>query len=346
MKCQIVTNRGRPLIGLAAVVLAISLLILNHYDHRLQNRNAARPDGVEANGFLLVKNGGLVNCEGRPVQLRGLSSHGLIWFPQYVNIRAMADLRSRGANLFRAAMYADSLHEGYNDNEISKRLNFSLMCLAIENALAADMYIIVDWHLLQDKNPLVTVEAARVFFNEISSRYPDQPGLIYEICNEPSGETTWADIQAYARQIIPVIRANAPRAVILVGTPNHSADLSKVREAPLDYENLMYAYHVYFDAAPGDDYQAKIDPMLDAGLGVFISEWGIGRLENSLEGAAEVHGFLDYCRRRRISWANWSLSNKDESYSAVKPDCQKLSGWTDDDLTLSGRIVFHALQDR
>lgn len=330
----------RPLVILL-VILAALLLALNRC-------GVPRPDsgGLAANGQLQVQGGRLVNQTGQPIQLRGLSSHGLIWFPQYANSRALADLRARGANLFRAAMYADSVHEGFNENETTRRLNRSLMYLAIENALAADMYVIVDWHLLLDRNPLFTVEAAKEFFDDISSRYAGQPGLIYEICNEPNGETTWADIREYARQVIPVIRRNSPQAVVLVGTPHYSVDLLSVRESPLSYDNIMYAYHLYFDDAPADDYQTKINAMREAGLGVFVSEWGIGRPRANSEAAAVIGDFLEYCRRHQISWANWSLSNVDESYSALKSECRKLSGWAEDDLTFSGRIVFNALRDQ
>ena len=111
----------------------------------------------------------------------------MAWFPHYANIRALWHLKWRGANLFRAAMYADSDHHGYNENEVFKNFNLSMMYMDIENALAADMYVIGDWHLLCDQSPPAQVNAAVEFFSEISSRYASEPGLIYEIATNPAG---------------------------------------------------------------------------------------------------------------------------------------------------------------
>lgn len=301
--------------------------------------------GVNANGFLKVQEGRLVNQAGWPLQLKGMSSHGLIWYPQYINFKAMLDLKARGANLFRAAMYADSQHEGYNENDITRRTNKALLYLAVENALAADLYAIVDWHVLKDENPLLTVDSAIEFFDEVSRRYAEEPGVIYEICNEPNGAVTWRDVHQYARQVIPVIRRNAPRSVIVVGTPSFSADVLSVLEAPLDFPGIMYSYHQY--TGTGQTYYREIlETMRREGLGIFVTEWGIDLDEKTgLPALEEAREFLAYLKEQKISWANWSLSNKDEPYSAIKPEVWKLSNWQDEDLTPSGRLVFEALAE-
>ena len=68
------------------------------------------------------------------------------------------------------------------------------------------MYVIVDWHILSDNNPQINKEESKRFFNEISSKLSGYNNVIYEICNEPNGGTTWADIKSYALEIIPIIR--------------------------------------------------------------------------------------------------------------------------------------------
>lgn len=299
-------------------------------------------NGVGVNGRLGVAGTQLVNQFGKSVQLRGMSSHGLVWYPQYVNARALFDLKSRGANLFRAAMYSDSGSGGYNENPEAKRLNTMYLYLAVENALAADMYAIVDWHLLMDENPMKTVDSAVEFFDAISRRYADEPGVLYEICNEPNGETTWDDIHEYAQRVIPAIRKNAPKAVILVGTPHYSADLPAVKAKPLDFDNIMYTYHMYTGYSQGQ-YKELIPAALRDGFPVFVSEWGIsddeatGRLD-----AEEGREFIDFMKKNSISWAYWSLCNSDEPFSVLKPETIALSGWTENDLSPAGRIVFAA----
>lgn len=302
-------------------------------------------DGHVNNGWLQVKNGQLHNAAGEPFQLRGMSSHGLAWFPEYTGINAIATTKSYGANLFRIAMYVDDDKGNYTIDLYDKESNTAAMVTAIDNALRLDMYVIADWHILKDGNPLSRVECAVEFFDMLSAKYADEPGVVYEICNEPNGETTWEDICAYADQVIPVIRANAPNALVLVGTPDFSSNLMAAISTPLPYDNIMYSYH-YYTNTPDKSYSAVLEYARDAQTPVFVSEWGIGDgvpspTEQETQRAAE---FLAYLQTHSISWANWSLCNKDESYSAILPGVDSLGGWTEADLTESGKLVFKALR--
>jgi len=300
-------------------------------------------NGVGRHGALRVEGTRLVNHSGEAVQLRGMSSHGLQWYPEYANYRALVTTKEYGANLFRAAMYADGSLNGYCQDKESAAYNKRMLYSAVENALAADMYVIADWHLLEDENPLALINEAIPFFDELSRFYADEPGVIYEICNEPNGSATWADIKAYADMVIPVIRKNAPDAVILVGTPEHSSALQDAMNAPLSYHNIMYSYH-YYTGLAGDSFYATLDTAKARGLPVFISEWGI--CANPSTGQmdyANAKAFIEYIKKNQLSWTNWSLSNKAEDYSAIRPEVTKISGWTEADLTEGGKLIFAAL---
>lgn len=302
--------------------------------------------GLKKNGALQVFGTQLVNEHGEAIQLRGMSTHGLHWYPEYICSTSINETKKRGANMFRLAMYADSEHGGYSENAESAEQNKRILYQGIENALAADMYVIVDWHLLADENPLKIVHNAIPFFEEVAERYPDHPAIIYEICNEPNGDTTWADIRAYAEQVIPAIRARSPNAVILVGTPNHSNDVLAVLPEPLDFPNILYSYHMYTGHSKGD-FRPKLDAMAAAGLPVFVTEWGLST--NQETGELEVDeavAFIKYMREHNISWANWSLANKDEEHSAIRAEVKRLTEWTDDDLTVSGKLIFDALKGK
>jgi Endoglucanase len=303
---------------------------------------AAGENGVSVHGALKVVGTKLVNTHGVPVQLRGMSSHGLHWYPEYTNITALLDLKKLGANVFRAAMYADSNKGGYNDGEANMGLNKRLLRLAVENTIAADMYAIIDWHILEDKNPMNTVDSAEAFFEEMSSLYAGHEGIIYEICNEPNGETTWADIALYAERIIPVIRKNDPGAVILVGTPHYSSRILDVLEAPLAYDNLMYSFHYYTGFTDYIPMEA-LDKAKEAGLPIFVSEWGMNEKENTETDIEKAENFIKYMQKNQLSWVNWSLCNKEEGFSAIKHEVLKINGWSGEDLTVSGQIIFRAL---
>lgn len=305
-------------------------------------------NGVMAHGALRVDGSALVDENDEVVSLRGVSSHGIEWFPRYLNGSAMQTLKEWGANVQRIAMYTDT-QTGYI-REPEENLNYLYM--GIESALSADMYVIVDWHILEDGDPNQYANEAVKFFREISKHYGNNPALIYEICNEPNGDTSWEDIRRYASRVIPEIRKNAPDAVILVGTPKFCTDLSGPMESPLAYNNIMYSMHRYIDVSeeePCDNY--LINKVVSSGLPVFVSEWGTGiyDTQSGQKKSAEhnyqenAQPFLDYMQEHNISWVAWALSNKDESHGILKADCEKLSGWTEEDLTSFGKLVFSEL---
>lgn len=295
--------------------------------------------GVSENGKLSVKDGQLVNEDGKIMRLKGMSSHGLMWYPEYTNYRSLKTIRDYGANVFRIAMYTEQ-NKGYIYNsEESKKILLN----TIENVLGADMYAIVDWHTLKDNNPNVNIEKAKEFFDEVSRRYKDEPGVIYEIFNEPSGDTSWQDIKDYANTIIPIIRKNSPNSIILVGTPNYCVDLKSPTNDPLEYDNIMYTYHLYTGSCEGG-YKYLIEEAIKNNIAVFVSEWGLSpeKGSNNID-FNKATEFLDYLKNNNISWVNWSLSNKDEPYSAINPNVEKLSGWDLNDLTESGKFIFDSL---
>lgn len=141
-------------------------------------------------------------------------------------------------------------------------------------AVRKDMYVLADWHILNDSDPNENADEAAAFFERISSEYKDCPNLIFEICNEPNGSTDWGDVLSYCDRVIPVIRANLPDAVILVGTSEYDRNLGDCLMRPLPYDNVMYVLHFY-TATHHEGLFAELNAAVDAGLPVFISECGI-----------------------------------------------------------------------
>ena len=142
----------------------------------------ARPS---VNGRLHVEGTQLVDQFGRPVQLRGVSTHGLSWYPEYISENLFRRIAAEwNCNMIRIAMYSvDYCNEKLHED------NLDLMRKGIEAAIAADVYVLVDWHILEDYNPNMNKEAAKGFFAMIAEDYAQYPNLIFEICNEPNGTT-------------------------------------------------------------------------------------------------------------------------------------------------------------
>jgi endoglucanase len=131
------------------------------------------------------------------------------------------------------------------------------------------MYVIIDWHILNDQNPNKYKSQAKKFFDEISKKYAGYDNVLYEICNEPNGGTSWSDITKYAKEIIPVIRANSPNSIIIVGTPTWSQDVDVAADNPLPYDNVMYTLHFY-SATHKDSYRDKLKKAIDKGLPLWL----------------------------------------------------------------------------
>lgn len=290
----------------------------------------------ENHGKLSVKGTDIVDKNGTMYQLKGVSTHGIAWFPDYVNKECFKTFRDDwGANLIRLAMYT---HEngGYcsgGDKEYLK----GLVDDGVNYATELGMYVIVDWHILHDLNPQVNKEEAKKFFQEMSAKYKDYDNVIYEICNEPNGGTTWADVKSYAEEVIPIIRENAPDAIIIVGTPNWSQDVDIASQDPITgYDNIMYAAHFYA-ATHTDNIRSKVQTALDNGLPVFISEFSI--CDASGNGAidyGQADKWFELIDSNNLSYAGWNISNKDETSSLIKPNCSKTSWWSEDELSETG----------
>ena len=298
-----------------------------------------RPDrGVPP---LQVSGGVLVDAKERPVTLRGMSTHGLGWYPRYLNAGAMKTLKQYGANVIRLAMYTET-SSGY----LEEPRNLDFVYIGIENAIAENLYVIVDWHILSDGNPLTHMEEAIAFFSEISERYGQTPNILYEICNEPNGDTTWEDITAYAAMVIPAIRKNAPEAVVLVGTPNYSSRLRDAMASPLPFSNLLYSCHKYIDVSPEaeDSQEYWLQKAVETGFPVFVTEWGINGSEGEDMDLANARQFVKFLNENQISWCGWALSNAEEIHGTISPDSDKLSGWGWEDLTPGGRLMFSSFR--
>lgn len=293
-------------------------------------------------GKLRVEGAQLVSEQGQPVQLRGVSTHGLAWFPQYVNQQLFDELRqSWGANVVRLALYtAES--GGYCTGGDQDSLR-QLVLDGVDSATQADLYAIVDWHVLNDQDPNAHLDEAKRFFDVMAAECASNDNVIYEICNEPNGATTWAQVKAYAEQVIPVIRAHDPDAVIVVGTPTWSQDVDLAAADPLDGDNIMYALHFYA-ATHQQPLRDKLEQAVAGGLPVFVTEFGICDASgNGTIDYESADAWVTLMDRLGISYVCWNLSNKDEASALFKPDCAKESGFTEADLSAEGQWLMGVL---
>lgn len=295
-------------------------------------------------GALHVDGTRLCGSDGNPVQLKGISTHGLAWFPGYVNEECFGELRREWkANVVRLAMYtAES--GGYctdGDKEALKKLVRD----GVAYAKSQDLYVIIDWHILSDGDPNLYLSEAKEFFAEMSGEYAAADHVLYEICNEPNGKTGWSEIKSYAEEVIGVIRSHDEDGVILVGTPNWSQFVDEAAADPITgYDNLMYTLHFYA-ATHQEDLRSRMAAALDGGLPVFVSEYGICDASGSGAIDEEQAGkWMELLNEQKVSCVAWNLSNKEETSALLSPSCGKTNGFEEGDLSDSGKWLYHMLR--
>lgn len=298
-------------------------------------------------GRLHVKGTKLVDKKGHEVQLRGVSTHGLSWYPQYVNDKCFAQLHDKwGANVVRLAMYTEE-YNGYCSGDAKNRSDLKkLIKKGVRLAKKHKMYVIVDWHILSDGNPNSHKKEAKAFFREMSREFKGYNNVIYEICNEPNNGTSWKEIKSYAKSVISTIRKNDKKAVIVVGTPTWSQDVDQAAADPIKGDNIMYALHFYA-ATHKADLRNKMTAAINKGLPVFVTEYGI--CDASGNGAIdkkEADRWVQTMDEYGVSYIAWNLSNKQESSSIIKSSCSKVSGFKKSELSDEGKWLYHLLRKK
>ena len=182
----------------------------------------------------------MVNECGKPVQLRGMSTHGPQWFGNCICSESLDVLvNDWGISLFRLAMYVEE--GGYVKNPSQWR---SWIDQYVDECEKRGIYCLIDWHVLNPGNPNSNLSAAKEFWDYMSKKHGSKKHVLYEICNEPNG-VDWSVVKNYAEAVIPVIRANDKETIIIVGTPTWSQDVDKASQNKLSGDNIMYTLHFY-----------------------------------------------------------------------------------------------------
>ncbi|MDR0763552.1 MAG: glycoside hydrolase family 5 protein [Bacteroidales bacterium] len=297
-----------------------------------QKNGDAEKSFVEKHGQLQVQGTQLVDKNGTPIALKGVSFGWHNWWSKYYTYPTVTWLHnSWKVNLVRAAIGVEPEGAYLTDPALA------MQCLqtVVESAIKHGMYVIVDWHA-----HYIHLDTAKIFFAEVAQKYGDKPNIIYEIFNEPWGtDYTWEQVKAYSEEVIATIRAIDPDNIILVGSPNWDQDVHLAADSPItDAGNIMYTMHFY--AATHKQYlRERTDYAISKGLPIFISE--CASMEASGDGqidTAEWNIYVDWMTQKQLSFVMWSISSKSETCSMLRSDDMPsaqpvpITSWKDSDL--------------
>jgi len=148
--------------------------------------------------------------------------------------------------------------------------------------------------------------------------------------------------------VIPVIRANSPQSLVVVGTPSYSSRVDDVIGSHLDpavYGNVAYALHFYASHTTHQGYMTLLGKAYCAGLPIFITEWGLSVADGGSDNDPSkfnwtwIKQWVNLMETLKLSWANWSISDKPESSAALNSGTPDNQIGNDSYLTVSGKYV-------
>ena len=291
---------------------------------------------VDRFGQLSVDGNRIIDKNGKPVRLSGVSFFWSQWIGKYYTTETVKWLKDDWRSMVvRAALAVE--HDGYLDNPDREKAK---IITVVDAAIDEGLYVIIDWHDHQAENHL---EAAKSFFGEMAQKYSQYPNVIYETYNEPLN-VSWSEvIKPYHEAIIDTIRAHDPDNIIICGSRNWSQRVDEPANDPIDDPNVAYTLHFY--ASTHKKWLRDLaDDAMDKGIAIFASEYGT--TEASGDGyidVEETNAWWDWMDENFISYCNWSIADKQEASSALKPGANTRGGWAEENITESGHLVRNKL---
>jgi endoglucanase len=206
--------------------------------------------------LITVKGNKFVDPQGSFIIFRGLAiadpdkveSEGHWGKDLFVKVKEM------GANVVRIPVHPVAWR-GRTPAEYIKLLD-----QAVDWCTDLGMYVDLDWHsignlttgLFQDPIYETSLQETYNFWRTMARHYAGHNTVaLYELFNEPTtfngqlGRVVWAEWKKIQEDLIGIIRANNPQAIVLAAGFDWAYDLTPVREAPVIAENIAYVTHPY-----------------------------------------------------------------------------------------------------
>tara|TARA_R110001583_G_scaffold74189_2_gene205645 strand:+ start:1415 stop:2482 length:1068 start_codon:yes stop_codon:yes gene_type:complete len=287
---------------------------------------------VEEYGQLSVSGNKILDKNGNPIQLRGMSFFWSQWIGKYYTPETVKWLKDDWeCTVVRAAMAVD--YEGYLANpEVEK----AKVIAVVDAAIAEGIYVIIDWH---DHEAEKHLEASKTFFAEMAEKYGDYPNIIYETYNEPLDVSWKTVLKPYHEAVIAEIRKFDADNIVVCGTRNWSQNVNDVIGNKINDENVAYTLH-YYAATHKQPLRDIAALALNNNIALFVTEYGTTQAsgDDSID-AEEAKIWWDFLDAHKISHCNWSIADKEELAAALIPGASATGGWAASDLTTSGNMV-------
>lgn len=286
---------------------------------------SAQGTPVSVHGQLKVQGNKIVNKNGHPVTLHGMSMYA--WANQGLQYYTPAAIK-RLVQEWKCTVIRIPILPG----KVSAQTN--QLKTAVDACIANGVYVIIDWHSMEGAQS----SAASAFFRTMATDYGNTPNVMYETWNEPVQEN-WSTIKSYHTQVIQAIRAVDPDNIIICGNPQWDQRPDLAAADPITTStNIAYSVHFYA-ATHKQSFRIYAKAALDKGIALFSTEYGTSEATGSgTFDAAETKLWWNFLDANGIGSANWSFSALGETSAALR-DGASATNWTDSDLKPSGSLV-------
>jgi endoglucanase len=275
---------------------------------------------VGVHGQLKVVGNKIVDQNGNPVTLHGMSMYD--WSQQgrqFYNASAVGHLaKDFECAILRVPILPQNATSGLSRLEA-----------VLDAAIANGIYAIIDWH----GGGASQQATAAAFFGSMAAKYGNNPNIMYEPWNEPT--VAWATVKTYHEAVIAAIRASDPDNIIFLGTPQWDQKPDTAAADPVTTStNLAYVVHFYANSHPLAGFQKAITTTLNAGLAIFVTEYGgCSANGNGTFNATELQKWWTFLDANDIGCTNWAVETNGETSSIFKTSTSANGPWTTADLT-------------
>jgi endoglucanase len=185
----------------------------------------------------------------------------------------------------------------------------TLLRPAVDYALTKGLYVIIDWHYIDDTT--LHRDTTNAFWADMAPRFANDSHVLFELYNEPINAGQWSTVKADMQSFYDTVRAGAPNNLVLVGTPNWSQVVAPTATDPLNGTNIVYVAHMYPQHWPNASLRQQIVTAA-AVHPVFMTEWGFQDGANAiLDGTISSYGapFKQFLEEQKLSWTAWCASS-------------------------------------
>ncbi len=268
---------------------------------------------VERHGWLSVQGKYIIDQNGAKTALHGVSFGWHNWWYRYFNESAVTLMaQDWKASIVRCSIGLDLDDKCFNKD---KELGYATVDSMVNAAVKNGIYVLVDFHSHHNNLAL-----AKEFFQNVTKKYGKLQNVLYEIWNEPL-EIKWSEAKSYSEELLPIIRKNAPKSIVIIPTPRWDQNVDEAADDPIKgFDNIVYGLHFYV-AFHKDDLRAKANYAISKGLPLFFAE--VGGMMNTGDGVIDMQSWDEWmkiARENSISWIAWSISDKVETCSMLEPN--------------------------